>query len=808
MAIKSIVDPNPFRTVDESGNPVMRRFSSARALLDVYTDLQQKDEEDAKRRARILKVYNGYLPYDPVKQKAKGLGNLANFNSGELKGTIDARAAAVQDMALDTTPLVELRSLPAELSGPDAARIADVVADEFSAILRDSRKFIPAISTMIKEADLQGLGPVTWPTYEDYQPVALERGQVKFAEDASSISCENDLYMIESVMPAWYLVSLFDDPAGSTSDGWNLDAVKKYMVRVFAEHQDTRTQSGDDTGTSTYESTLSLWRQNRYLETHQFDTLRVLHAYVREVNGERKITHYIIPTIDNPNDKDKLEGFLFLKENAYDNMDQCMMWLPYTVTERYARSIRGLASYLLPIVDLNNRFLCQIFDVAFRGASFILTSDSPAGGQSQQVTITEHGPYTVVPQNLTPAQSQVAPNFQQLAAVREMGRHVAMNNAIGAAGPAALPERVYSGADRKTKEQVRMEAESGAKVEQSLFVLRATVFDAVFRESFRRFMKIVADSSKHNRFPEVKVFIDRCDRRGVTLAQLRKVPTMFSVHMCRDLVTGGAEAKAGILADMLQTLGGNLDERGRINATRDIVMARLGLKAADKYRPEVGRDALPSDAASLATLENNDIMELSEVLASSDQLHWTHIPIHGQIIQNIVQAVQAGQIEDPQRMLDTLQLASEHIQEHVRFGGMQIGMQQQAKDVMVSIRSLAPIVRALTLMAQAADKEARAEQRKQEAEMEQLRAQAEGKDNEVKLHKIDSDAALEARKQDLNHQVQMAAAQGKSAVDELKARAKMDIDSSLANMKRYVEAGKITGNPPPQTEGLAPQEGL
>ena len=202
------------------------------------------------------------------------------------------------------------------------------------------------------------------------------------------------------------------------------------------------------------------------------------------------------------------------------------------------------------------------------------------------------------------------------------------------------------------------------------------------------------------------------------------------------------------------------------------------------------------------------MLELSPVLAASEQLHWTHIPIHGKLIQNIVQAVQAGQIDDPQRMLNTLQLVSEHVQEHIRFGGQQIGMEQQAKSAMTSLRSLAPIVRALTLMAQAADKEAKAAEQKQAEEMEQLRQQAEGQENAVKMHKIDSDAALEARKQDLNHQVQMAAAQNKSAIDALKARSKMDIESSLANMRRYVEAGKITGNPPPQTEGLASPEGL
>ena len=790
-------DPNPFRTVDASGRAVKTRFSSAKALRELFTTMQQHDEEEAKRRTRILKVYHGHLPFDPAKQKAKGLGNLANFNSGELKGTIDARAAAIHDMALDTTPLVELRALPASLSGPDAATIADVVADEFSSILRESRKFLPAISTMVREADLHGLGPVSWPTYEDYQPVALERGQLKFMEDASSISSENDLYMIESTFPAWYLMALFDDPVVAEGAGWDLKVVREYLIQTFVEHMDTKSQAGDETGTSPQESALALWRQNRYLESHQFDTLRVLHAYVREVSGERKVTHYILPPIETP------DGFLFKKESAYDTMDQCMIWLPYTVTERFARSVRGLASYLLPVVDINNRLLCQIFDAAFRSASFILTSSTP--GQNQAVTVVEHGPYTVIPGNLTPAQSQVTPQFQQLAAVRDMGRNVASNNATGAIGPAALPERVYSGADRKTKEQVMLEAQSGSKVEQSLFVLRATVFDAVFRESFRRFMKLVSDTSSHDRFPEVRVFLDRCKRRGVSASLLRKVPEEFSIHVCRDLVTGGAGAKAGILTDMLQTVGGNLDEQGRLSATRDIIKARLGQKAADKYRPEVGRDAVPSDAASHAVLENNDMRELQKVLAASDQLHWTHIPVHGQLVQEIVEAVQAGQIDDPQRMLDTLQLVSEHIQQHIQFGGMQIGMETTAKQAMGSLRSLAPIIRALTMSAQAADKQARAAEDEHQREMDELRAQAEGQENAVKIHKIDTDAQLKMRGQDLDHQVKLAAASGKNQVDAMKARAKADTDVVVANMKRWVNAAKITGNPPPQTTGLEPQ---
>lgn len=789
-------DPAGFRTT-EGGRPAKSRFTSASSLRIVYRDLKEKDEEDAKRRARIKNVYNGNFPYDPRKRKELGLGNLANFNSNELKGVIDARAASVHDMALDTTPLVELRPLPAELSGPDAEKIAEVVADEFSTVLRESRKFLPVLSTMIREAELYGLGPVAWPTYEDYQPEALERGQLKFAEDAFSVSSENDLYMVESIMPAWYLCALLDDPEGSVSAGWNLAAVRAFLVKTFEEHADTRSESGDTSGTSTHESAVDMMRQNRLLETHQFDSMHVVHAYVREVREPRRVTHYIVTASCDVDD------FLFEKKDAYDSMDQCLLWLPYSVTERCARGIRGLASFLYPIASINNRLLCQIYDVAFRSASYIMMSSVP--GQNQQLTIVEHGPYTIVPSGLTPAQSQVTPQFQQLAAVREMGRNVSNNAAMGASGPGGLPERVYSGADRKTKDQVRQEAEAGAKVEQSAFILRAATFDALFRESFRRFMKLVRDKGSWVRYPDVKLFVDRCGRRGVDIRILRRVPEEFSVHMCRDLVTGGAGAKADILMGVLQELGGNLDEPGRLLATRDVLHARLGRKAADRYRPEIGRDTSASDAASHATLENNDMLELSQVLAAPDQLHWTHIPIHWQVVEQIAQAAMSGRADDPQRMLDTLQTASEHIQAHLMMGGSQIGVEGQVREVEANIRSLAPVIKALTLAADAQQRSREAEARAEEEEMAELSARAEGKENEVKIHEIDTKAALKMREQDQMQQVRIAAAEGKTAVEMLRARSKADIDRTMAGMRRRIEAAKITGRQPPQ---VSPEEGV
>jgi hypothetical protein len=799
-AVKEKPNYNPFATLDANGNPVKRRFGTAKALREVFTTLQQQDLTEAARRSKIFKVYSGSKPFDPTTRKNAGMRDLANINFMELKGVIDARTGPIHDMALDTTPLIELRPLSAEQAGPQAQLDGDIIASEFSVTLRESRKFLPAVTTMVREADLYGLGPVMWPDYLDFQPIALERAQLKFPEDASAISSENELYMVESVLPAWYLFSLFDDPEGSKEEGWDLAAVKRYIVNVFGKNQNTESQGGDKTGTSVEEATIALMRQNRFFEIHQFDTLRVIHAFVREVEEPRGVTHYISATSDDP------EGFLFVKDNAYESMDQCILWLPYTVSERYARAVRGLASYVLPIADINARLACRIYDAADRASSFLMTSAVPGG--SQQLTITEHGPYIVAGAGLTPQQAQMAPNFQQLAAVREMGSNMIANNAAGARGPTAQPERIYSGADRKTKQQVAMENMAGAKVEASLFVLRSTVFDALFRECFRRFMFLINHPEYHDRYPDVKKFISRCKRRGIGIKALRRADETYAVYMCRDLVTGGAGAKADMLESMLQTVGGNLDEPGRLAATRDIVECRFGVRAADRYRPTIGRDTTASDAASHAVLENNDMTEGSQTLAAPDQLHWSHIPVHWQLIHRIVDQVSQGQIDEPQRMLDILQLASEHVRMHIQYGGMQTGMEGAAKEAEASLRSLAPIVRALTLAAQAQAKQQEAEAKRQQQEMEELQARADGQDAQVEMHKSDIKGQLAMREQDLLHQARMAGVQSKSQTDMIKAQNKAEIDRIMANARRFIEASKITGGRSPQTGGLVPDSGL
>ena len=296
---------------------------------------------------------------------------------------------------------------------------------------------------------------------------------------------------------------------------------------------------------------------------------------------------------------------------------------------------------------------------------------------------------------------------------------------------------------------------------------KLAVLDKVFRETFRRFVRLAVsnDPVLTADFPEIGVFLERCARRGVTPEVLAEVPQAFTVVTCRDLVLG-SEGKVGVLSEVLGNFGGNLDETGRRNATRDIVQLRMGQQAADRYIPESNRDQQPSDAASLAVLENNMFREGKETMVGQDQLHWSHIPVHARLLQEIVDAVGASpdnqpseedarQIEDPRGLLQTLVACSQHIQEHLAIGGMQIGMQGQTKQVQKMLRDLRPTVKSLNLAVATQERVEQAEREKREREMEELQRRADENDFRKEAYKADKKAEIDKYKADLQHEVDM-----------------------------------------------------
>lgn len=792
-----------FHYIEKSGEGAKDRFTDANALRAVYEKLRTDDLPDAGRRARIRKLYEGNLPYNPQALEAAGIKNSANVNFMGLKGTIDARADIVLKLSQDTTNLIELRPLAKEMAGPELDKIGAVVAEEFSAMVRDQGRFIPELARVKKESDLYGLGPLTWPSPFDWCPVALERGQVKFIANGPVMSSAHELFMFETTVSAGYLRFLLDNQDVAAQEGWNVPEVKRWLVEVYYHGKETKDQPGFESSTTAIEEAISYIRRNAIGEEQQFQQLYVVHAYVRETAWPRAVTHYVVPS------QAPTARFLYRRKNAYASMDECMLWLPYSVKDRYAREVRGLASFLFPIEALRNRYLCQLVDSAFRASSLVLNTQS-AAATSQQVTISEQGMYTVLPPGVVTANSQFNPNFQQLAAVSQLFDQVGAAVAEGGEMPAVgiTGPRIFSGSSNPqgmSKAEAEMRQNLMSHVDEARFAQQQDFLNKVFRESFRRAIRLaVLAPARRVDFPEIDEWIRRCALRGVTPDKLMAIPQAFSVVACRDLALG-ADGKANEMMNFVQLYGGTIDEPGRRHIAREHARLRFGITEADRIAPEPSRDQAPNDQASFAVMENNQMKMGFQVMVGEDQWHWSHIPTHSQLLQEIAEMVRAPEDskpelndwngdpqqsmqvaeqtlqnlqEDPRKVLGILVNCSQHVQQHLEIGGRQIGMEAQAKQVTKMIRDLRPTVKALNLAVATQERVEQAQREKEERAMQELRQRADA--NEVEKARVEADKKAETDRYRIDREHEVAMHKLELEAGRESRRSQMDADRAAS----------------------------
>ncbi len=793
-----------YNYVDKSGQGVKDRFTDPNALRAVYEKLKTDDLPDSRRRAKIRSLYEGNLPYDPAKLEQAALKHIANINFLGLKGMVDARADVILKLQQDTADLVELRPLAREMAGPDLDRIGKVVAEEFSSMVREHPRFIPEIARTWKEADLYGLGPITWASPFDWCPTALERAQLRFVANGPVVSSEHELFMFETTVSAAYLRFILDNADLAEAEGWNVAEVKRWLVEAFYHGAETKDQPGFESSTTPLEEALSYVRRNVIGEEQQFTSFYVVHAFVKEVAWPRGITHYVIPS------QGTTSRFLFRKKDAYRTMDECLLWLPYSVKDRYAREVRGLASFVFPIDKIRNRFLCQLVDAGFRASSLVLSPESPSA-QSQPVTITEQGLYTVIPANYSVANAQFNPNFQQLVGVLQV---------LGQAGEAAVQggempsvgqtgPRAFAGSSSPqgmTKAEAEIQQRLRSHADEARFAQHQDFLNKVFAQSFVRAVRLASwEPVRRVDYPEIDRWLARCALRGVSPDKVLATVQAFSIVASRDLALG-ADGKMQELTGFIQLHGGSIDEAGRRHIAREHAKLRFGVAEADRIAPEVSRDQAPNDQASFATMENNQMKMGFQVMVGQDQWHWSHIPVHSRLLQEIVEMVhapedskpelnewngdpqQSMQIaeqtlqnlqDDPKKILGILMNCSQHVQEHLQIGGQQIGMEDQAKQVQKMIRDLRPTVKALNLAVATQERVEQAEREKQQREMEDLQRRAD--ENEVEKVRVEADKKAETDRYriDREHEVAMH---------------KLELESGRASMQDDLVRQRATGD--------------
>ena len=725
------------QTVTATGGAVSRRLATPAAARSIYQNMLDEDMRGgARHRAIIQGMIDGNPPYNDAELKELGLGHVNNVNFLTMRANLDSRAASGHELFAEVPTLIECKPLHVVEQNPDIHHYCAIIAEEFTDMVMNWDGFLPAMDMVWRDSDAYGLGVGVFTNEWDWRIKAFRRGNLLVDPKASVEIDRNEVILVRDELTVSDVFAKLEKEEASRSRGWKVGPLKDLMVQTFREGAGT--SDTDKYQRSTWESIQQMARNNDPdYQQRQFDRIRVIHFFVREVSGERKISHLILPELAS------FTQFLYEGHDKFDAMAEVIWWMPYNYGDGYIRSVRGVASYMMQHEDLSNRFLCRVFDAGFLGSSLLVQPRTQM--DLSRLQMMQVGPLTIVPPELTIQQSSFQPQLAPLLQLRKVSEEVMKNNT----GTYRQHNEAVDRDVQKTARQVMEESSKEARYEKAAIAARYTHLDKLYREMFRRVCRKDIQSDTDGLFEgsaEAREFMRRCQERNVPQDFIMKWNENFRVVAYRSIGLGSLGVKYDITAQIFQ-MSGAFDEHGKREALREVVAARVGYRHVDRFVARLDRDQVSSNESSIAMLEFNDIEEGSPVQVGSDQLHKVHILVFAQRLLPILQNTQQGQTPDPVKDFRTVQLALQHIGEHVQH----IAQDPRYKAFLEQLKPFFQQVQeALQILQQAAKRLLQAQQQQQQQQEEVVtNAQKIQQDRELeaKVFEIQRKYELEAMKQ-------------------------------------------------------------
>ncbi len=725
------------RTVTRTGKPVDRRIATPKAAYDLYKRYFDADADEAVRRATIQGMNDGNPPYDPAELEEQGLAGITNVNFMSMRAILDARASAAHELIMEVPTLIDIYPLLPDKNDVFMDDYCRIIAQEWSDMVMAWPGFLVAIDLSFREADAFGIGFCLWPDEHTWKPKAFKRGALLFDPAASVELAENDIYMIRDTIAAGRLLEIAERPDIARDEGWSVTGIESTLKGIFFEEK--ATNGTDKYQRSNIESMQQMKRNNDpQFESRQFQHVKIVHILCREVSKGRKVTHLIIP------DDASNQVFLYEAPNRFESMDRALWWLPFNYGDGYARSVRGVASWMAQHDDLSNRFLSRAFDSGFMTSSLLLQPRTAADLSRMQFI--QQGPYTIIPTELEVKQSSFQPQINQAIQLRNVSEDIMKNNT---GIYRQNPETFGDGGIQKTARQVAEESSRDARVEKAAVTHRYNHYEFLYREMFRRTIKLGTGPKLEVMKPgekEARQFIKRCRDREVPMELFTKFEERLGIMATRAIGMGSLGVRMDLTNQILNTRG-MLDAEGQNMALRDWFAARVGQRNVGRYVKPYNRDMNPTAEHSFVALENNDLLVGQAVVVGSDQIHRIHVIGHMQIVAPILQEFQQQQFQDPQKAYQTLVVAEQHLLGHAQFMEQDPGqapMLEELKPVFVEIKA------AITFLEQQLKKMAMQQQRQaqeQQGALDEANQIKASRDMEAQVYEIQRKYELKALEQ-------------------------------------------------------------
>lgn len=628
-------DADGLLTLDKSGKAPKTRITNHAGLYGLYQNLYLADEQSSKDRTRIMDMFDGAAPYDPVILKRMGQGYRANLNFGEAGADLEKALSAYNDLVTSVDRLVNVKTKFGDESQRE--EYGAIISEEFHRLLtKDWPSFYFKQQLLSYYFIAQGLAVAFFEDERNWQwnicPIGdflIPRG-TPATEDKVEIACVRRIYLTHE------LFKYIENEKAAKEAGWNVDAVKQAI-------RDATTTMPVDTF-NWEELQREIKSNDLYFAHVRSREVHVIHYYIREFDGS--YSHAI-------GRRDGVGDFLFKKLHRFKSASEAFHIFTYGIGNGLYHSIRGLGYKIFPHIQMTNRLRCAMADGAMLQTSVLLQPNSAE--DISKMTMAYSGPLSFLPPGLQVVQTQypnlslnVMPIVNEMAMVRQSntGSYRTQMNA-----PTGNP---------RTATEIEAQVANEGVLSANSLNLFYVPWGRLLREQFRRLQRDTWIAGEQGS-AEAKKFRQRLEERGVPWQAVKEV---YDVDPVRAIGLGSPAARLTAFNEFMQLLP-RFDELGQVNAIRDRVAARVGYDQVDRYLPNPNvKNRVPTDAK-IAELENGAMQAGRAVSVMPNENHSIHLQVHLGESAPMVQAVQNGEVQDKQATMMFLTMMYEHCNEHL-----------------------------------------------------------------------------------------------------------------------------------------------
>lgn len=640
--------------IDQQGNFLKLRVPNAVIARGLYMNALRADLESRSNRNTAQEELDGVAPFDDATLQALGQSNRTNNNFRYMRLFHSKVMAALNDTIESTPYLLSVRTKAGNKQAQ--VRYSERLSFHLTKLIRNMEGYHSIMNYLLHNFAYHGFAAAYFDDKDTWYWNAGGLDDFAFERKTKPDPKTIEIVFASRTLRVHELLDFIRDKETAKMAGWNPEVVEQVC----------KTASYSLPNYLKSETTIETMEKNGDLTMADMTgtSIPIVHAWIKEFDGT--VTHAVFYEMNQqtPNSsqdssfevkEDIVNEFLYMKEKAYDSMEQAFVMFPYgTSTNGFIHSLRGFGNDILPQTKVANKLTCVGVDAAMQNLSITLQATNEAA--RLDAAVNPIGNYTIIDGNFQISNSANVDIPKGMGGIMDMMQS-SIRDYLGEIDTQA------DGSMGKTQFETEVMLGNATRLAHRVQARLMECLTKLFREIVRRVISPELDEHVKG-YEEVKAMIEDLDYEGVPIEALRAIDPRYT--LATPAIGDGSPVRRKLMLNDMFKYMQFLPKSGQDNLMRMITVENMTPFLGDLVYPEPGSEFGQPNVEAIAAMQNNQMIQGMEVPVLPNEDHRVHADVHANEILVLIPEQELTK-EQMAELAPTLEILASHLQEHMQY---------------------------------------------------------------------------------------------------------------------------------------------